>query len=135
GPVTDFRRDRHRRGPALALAVLVGLAAGACRERSERAAAPEAAPRRVVTLTPSSTELVAAIGAADRLVGVDRYSEYPPSVKDLPVVGDFLSPNVEVIVRLRPDLVVLDEVQARIAPALEAAGIDTIALPMHTIRD
>lgn len=91
--------------------------------------------RRVVTLTPSATELVAAVGAADLLVGVDRYSTHPPRVRDLPKVGDFLHPSFEAIVSLAPDLVIADDVQAEIASGLAAAGIRTLRLPMHTIDD
>ncbi len=91
--------------------------------------------RRVVTLTPSATELVAAVGAADLLVGVDRYSTHPPRVRDLPKVGDFLHPSFEAIVSLAPDLVIADDVQAEVTSGLAAAGIRTLRLPMHTIDD
>ncbi len=91
--------------------------------------------RRVVTTTPSSTELVAAAGGASLLVGVDRFSTYPPEVKRLPVVGDFVSPSVEAILQLHPDLVVLDAVQIRTAEALRSGGVDTLVLEMKNIDD
>lgn len=91
--------------------------------------------RRVVTTTPSSTELVAAAGGASLLVGVDRFSTYPPEVKRLPVVGDFVSPSVEAILQLHPDLVVLDAVQIRTAEALRAGGLRTLVLDMKNIDD
>jgi iron complex transport system substrate-binding protein len=116
------------------------LAAAGCRERSAPAPAPADARatgpvRRVVALTPSATELVAAVGADELLVGVDRYSTYPPAVRDLPKVGDFLRPSFEAIVALAPDLVIADEVQAEVARGLAAAGIRTLTLSMHTIDD
>jgi len=92
-------------------------------------------PARIVTLTPSSTELVAALGAADRLVAVDAFSTYPPEVAALPRVGDFVSPSFEAIVALDPDLVVLDQVQDKLAPVLRAAGIRTVALDIQAIGD
>ena len=55
---------------------------------------------------PSATEVVAALGAADLLVGVDDYSKYPPEVDQLPKVGSFVQPNLEAIVRLRPTVVI-----------------------------
>lgn len=58
-------------------------------------------PLTVVTLMPSATEVMAALGATNLLVGVDDYSTYPPEVQRLPKVGAFLSPNLEAIVRLR----------------------------------
>jgi iron complex transport system substrate-binding protein len=88
-----------------------------------------------VTLTPSSTELVVAVGAADRLVGVDRYSILPQGIGPLPVVGDFLTPNLEAILKLKPDLVILDATQSNALRPLELAGIPTLSLPMHTIDD
>jgi iron complex transport system substrate-binding protein len=89
----------------------------------------------VVTTTPSSTELVAAAGGAGRIVGIDRFSDYPPQVVGLPVIGDFMSPSVEAILQLRPDLVVLDKVQTRTAAALAQGGVRTLVLEMHTVED
>ena len=105
----------------------------ACSQRSSRGV--EAGSRRVVTLTPSSTEIVAAVAGADVIVGVDQYSAFPPEVSGLPEVGDFLNPSFEAILSLRPDLVVVDSVQARVADGLAGAGIATLVLDMHTIAD
>jgi iron complex transport system substrate-binding protein len=89
----------------------------------------------VVTTTPSSTEIVAAAGGVSRIVGIDRFSDYPPQVVGLPVVGDFMSPSVEAILQLRPDLVVLDKVQNRTAAALGQGRVRTLVLEMHTVED
>jgi iron complex transport system substrate-binding protein len=61
--------------------------------------------RRIVSLAPSMTETVFALGAGDRLVGVSLYCDYPPEAKKIDRVGTFLTPNVEVIVAKRPDVV------------------------------
>jgi iron complex transport system substrate-binding protein len=122
-----------RRLIAIRFALLMAALVGAC---SRRDPAPAHGPvRRVVTTTPSSTELVAAAGGAGLLVGVDKFSAYPPDVKRLPVVGDFVSPNVEAILQLHPDLVVLDAVQVRTAEALRAGGVRTLVLDMKNIGD
>jgi iron complex transport system substrate-binding protein len=91
--------------------------------------------QRLVTLTPSATEVVDALGATALLVGVDDYTTYPEAVKGLPRVGTFLAPNVESILRLRPTLVIVDDVQAGVGSALRELGIATVECPMHTLAD
>ncbi|MDJ0782625.1 MAG: cobalamin-binding protein [Desulfosarcinaceae bacterium] len=61
-------------------------------------------PARVVALAPSITEIVYALGQAHRLVGVTRYSDYPPQARRLPQVGSYVQLNLEKIAALRPDL-------------------------------
>jgi iron complex transport system substrate-binding protein len=65
------------------------------------------APQRIVSLLPSLTEMVCELGACDRLVGVDNYSNWPASVHKLPRVGGLEDANIEFIVSLRPDVVLL----------------------------
>jgi len=84
-------------------------------------------PQRIVSLLPSLTETVCALGQCQRLVGVDRYSNYPQSVKKLPQVGGGMDPNIEAIVALRPD-VVLAALSSRSAQRLAALGIPVFAL-------
>ena len=78
--------------------------------------------RRIVSLTPSLSEAVCAIGACDRLVGVDRYASWPASVLALPKVGSVDHPQVEGIVALQPDLVLLKP-RSKVADQLESLGI------------
>ena len=101
----------------------------------DRAAPPAASGQRVITLSPSATEVVAALGATPQLVGVDQYSTYPSEVEKLPKVGSFLAPNIEVIVSLRPSLVILDDIHGGTATVLGDAGIATVACPMHGLPD
>jgi iron complex transport system substrate-binding protein len=61
-------------------------------------------PRRVVALAPSLTEIVFALGEQDRLVGVSRFSDYPPAARRLPKVGSYVQLDLERIVALKPDL-------------------------------
>jgi iron complex transport system substrate-binding protein len=117
------------------------LAFAACRGSSEPATAGSGsggsvgAPR-IVTLSPSATEVVVALGATTWLVGVDNYSDYPADVmKDLPKVGTFIAPNLETIVRLRPTLVIVDDVHGQQAAALGDRGIVTIECAMHALPD
>ena len=84
-------------------------------------------PQRIVTLLPSLTESVCALGACERIVGIDRYSNSPASVRALPQVGGGLDPNVEAIVALRPDVVLLAK-SSRVTQRLEALGIKVAVL-------
>src|SRR5512139_1064477 len=63
------------------------------------------APRRIVSLLPSLTESVCALGGCDRLVGTDRFSNWPEPVQHLPKLGGLEDAQVERIVALRPDVV------------------------------
>jgi iron complex transport system substrate-binding protein len=92
------------------------------------------APQRIVSLLPSLTETVCALGACDRLVGVDRYSNWPASVKLLQGVGGGLDPNIEAIALLRPD-VVLMATSSRAQVRLESLGLKVVALEPKTHAD
>ena len=115
-----------------AVLISVGLLAG-CQSKSEPPVAGGHA--RIVTLSPSATEIVAALGAAGDLVGVDDYSDFPASIKALPRVGSFMVPNVETIVRLKPTLVVVDDIHAQALGALADAHLVTRECAMHTVPD
>ena len=84
-------------------------------------------PQRIVSLLPSLTESICALGQCQRLVGVDRYSNFPVAVQRLPSVGGGLDPNIEGIVALRPDVVLL-ATSSRAASRLESLGIKVVAL-------
>ncbi|WP_438016771.1 helical backbone metal receptor [Sorangium sp. So ce315] len=106
-------------GPALprraALAALAGLALAACGRRAPAAAGVP----RVVSLSPSTTEAVCAIGAGAALVGRSRYCDHPPEVLRLPSVGGYADPSIESVIALSPTLVV--GARGPAGPALEEA--------------
>jgi len=91
-------------------------------------------PQRIVSILPSLTETVCELGYCARLVGVDRYSNYPASVQKLPQVGGGLDPNVEAIVALRPDVVLMAK-SSRVGERLEALGIKVVALEPKSHAD
>ncbi len=64
-----------------------------------------AAVTRVVSLAPSVTEIIFAVGAGDRLVGVTTFCNYPEQARSIAKIGDTMTPNMEAIVALRPDVV------------------------------
>jgi iron complex transport system substrate-binding protein len=91
-------------------------------------------PQRIVSLLPSLTESVCAMEQCQRLVGVDRYSNYPASVRSLPVLGGGLDPNIEGIVALKPDVVLL-ATSSRASQRLESLGIKVVALEPKSHAD
>jgi iron complex transport system substrate-binding protein len=91
-------------------------------------------PQRIVSLLPSLTESVCELGACGRLVGVDRYSNFPAAVRALPNVGGGVDPNIEAVVALRPD-VVLMATSSRAAQRLEALGLKVLALEPRSSAD
>lgn len=82
-----------------------------------------APPRRIVSLVPSLTEMLYAIGAGSQVVGVSSYDEFPPEVKSLSRVGGLLDPDVERILSLRPDLVLTYGSQTTLEVQLARAGV------------
>jgi len=95
----------------------------------------QAEPRRVVSTAPSFTETVFALGAGDRVVGVSTYCHFPPSVKALPQVGTYLKPNIEAIVRLKPDLVLVHSEHQQEVKQLQSLGIATLPLNNTGLED
>jgi iron complex transport system substrate-binding protein len=103
------------------------LVACDCR-RASRGERDKGAPARIVSLSPSTTEILFAVGAGPRTVGRSRFCDYPPEATALPVVGGFVDANLEEIVRLSPDLVVGARGPAgpALAQKLESLGIATL---------
>ena len=91
-------------------------------------------PQRIVSLLPSLTESVCALGQCARLVGVDRYSNWPDSIASLPRVGGGIDPSIEAVVALRPDVVVM-ATSSRAAARLESLGVTVVALEPKTHAD
>ncbi len=89
-----------------------------------------AVPARIVSLAPSVTETLFALGEGGAVVGVSQYCDYPPAAVALPKVGTFLTPNVEAIAALRPDLIVGPSLSSsrREVRALEAMGYPTLTV-------
>jgi iron complex transport system substrate-binding protein len=91
-------------------------------------------PQRIVSLLPSLTEGVCGMGQCQRLVGVDRYSNYPASVEALPKLGGGMDPNIEAIVALKPDMVLV-AASSRASARLEALGLTVVALETKNHAD
>jgi iron complex transport system substrate-binding protein len=123
---------------AFAIALTVIAACGGDDEPSGGAAATTtaadaAAPERIVSLSPTATEMLFAIDAGGQVVAVDDNSNYPSEAPASDLSG--LEPNVEAIIGYEPDLVVLSEDPGDVEAGLEAADVETLLLPAATTLD
>ena len=87
---------------------------------------------RIVSLAPSVTETLFALGAGPEVVGVSQYCDYPPQVRDLPRVGSFLTPNLEAIIALRPTLVVGLELSSDVR---QIRALNSMGYPVLLVSD
>ncbi len=90
--------------------------------------------QRIVSLLPSLTETVCELGACSRLVGIDRHSNWPTSLRALPKLGGLEDAQMERIVALKPDLVLI-AVSARAVDRLRALGLPVLALEPRNSAD
>ena len=91
-------------------------------------------PQRVISLLPSLTESVCALGKCNTLVGTDRYSNWPKSIDSLPKLGAIGDFNIERIVQLKPDLVLIEKASPLI-PRLKSLGIPTLGFDIKSMED
>lgn len=94
-----------------------------------------AQPWRIVSLAPSNTEILFAIGAGPRVVGVDSFSDYPEEAKRLPRLGGVTDTNFEKIVELRPDLALTIGGTEKQVKKLEELGVRVVVLQPRTLED
>jgi len=94
----------------------------------------EKEPQRIVSLAPSTTELIYALGAGNKVVGVTDFDNYPPEVKDVPKVGGFKGPNVEAITAQKPDIIFASTLSGKEQmESLEKMGIPVVMLEAKNI--
>lgn len=130
-------RSRLRRLVAFAALLLGGAAAAgpiALTDDLGRVVQLPAPPQRIVVLGPALTEGLCALGACSRLVGVDRFSNFPPQVQGLPQLGGLGETSVEQLLSLRPDVVVLTPA-ARLHERLQQLGVPVVALDAQTLPE
>ena len=93
-------------------------------------------PARIVSLAPSNTEVVYALGLGDALVGDTEYCDYPPEAKSKPKIGGFANIDLEKVVGLNPDLVLATDIHAKtIVPELEKRGITVVVIEPQNVDD
>ena len=121
----------------IALCLLVVSLIFAATRPSTAHAASARHPQRIVSLAPSVTETIFALGFGNRLVGVTTYCDYPAEARKLPKIGGFMSPSLELIVAQQPDLVLgvssaTDPVKAR---EMERLGLKVRLISLATVSD
>lgn len=96
----------------------------------------EKIPERIISLAPSNTEILFALGLGDRVVAVTDFCNYPPEAEEKPSIGGFSTPNIEEVVALSPDLILATSIhEKRIIPQLEGKGLAVFALDPKTVDE
>jgi iron complex transport system substrate-binding protein len=98
---------------------------------------PKKSPLRIVSLAPSITETLFALGVQKRLVGVTRYCDYPKQAQSIKRVGDLINPSVETILSLKPDLVIttVNPGTRRVLASLPRHGVKVLWVNLKSIED
>lgn len=96
----------------------------------------EAEPQRIVSMAPSHTQILYALGLGDKVVGVTEYCSYPPEAQEKPKVGGFSNIDLEQVVGLDPDLVLGTSIHAQsVEPALVERGLKVVLINPETVED
>ncbi len=91
---------------------------------------------RIVSLAPSNTEVIFALGLGDNLVGVTDYCDYPPEAEEKAKIGGFSTVDMEKVIEVAPDLVIATSMhQESVTPELERRGLKVITLAPETLAD
>ncbi|MBU3759896.1 MAG: hypothetical protein FGM27_08220 [Candidatus Omnitrophica bacterium] len=126
---------KNHRWMILLLVLFVSLLTPVSEAASESVEKPY--PKRIVSLSPSTTEILFALGAGDQIAGVTAYCEYPPEAKLKPKAGGFTEHSVEAAVALRPDLAVLtpNGGSQNIYRKFREIGLPAVSVPFYSLED
>ena len=91
-------------------------------------------PQRIISLVPSNTEILFALGLGDKVVGVTEFCNYPPEARGKGRIGGFSTPDIEKVIDLQPDLILAGSIHAKeVIPALEEIGLAVFALAPQSL--
>ena len=125
---------------ALAVGLLLSWMLDGIRPRSAEVAVPgadateEFVYRRIICMAPSVTEIVFAMGAGDRVVGVSQHTTHPPEALELPRCGGFFNPNREAVIGLTPDLLITQGMAANLTAFTRDNGIEQVSLALTDLE-
>lgn len=114
-----------------AMLILIGLVS--LRQSPPLETEDESDYERIISLAPSITETLFAIGLGDKLIAVTDYCDYPPSARSLPSVGGYTDTSLEAIVAKKPDLVIMLQGQQQLRQQLQQLGINTHSIDNTTL--
>ncbi len=124
----------YRKMNWVAIGMLLAFALCGCRQGEELPRTQPDKPR-LISMAPSLTEIVFALGLGENLVGSTRYCDYPAEALQISRVGGLYDPNMEAIVGLRPDAVLLLDNNESLKKSLDALGIGYVATSNNTLED
>ncbi len=105
-------------------------------DQAGRAVRIEKNPEKIISLAPSNTEILYALGLEGRLFGVTEYCDYPEAAKDKPKIGGFSTVDIERVVEIQPDLILAGNIHKdKVIPELDRLGLATLAINPQTISD
>ncbi|UCE97289.1 MAG: cobalamin-binding protein [Dehalococcoidia bacterium] len=96
----------------------------------------EEKPSRIVSLAPSNTEIIYALGLENKLIGVTQFCNYPIEALEKEIVGGFSDVDIEKVISLNPDLILAEDIHKHeVIPALEGHGLKVIAIVPHNLQE
>src|SRR5688572_28412511 len=117
------------------MALILAAACSAAPPTSLLSVRPERHAERVISLSPNVSEIIAGLGAFQRVVAVCRFCDYPPEVKARALLGGWENPKLEQVMALHPNLVIITEAQAPlIQNQLQMLGIQTLVMPSQSVE-
>jgi len=105
-------------------------------DQADRVVRVEKMPEKIISLAPSNTEILYALGLEDRLVGVTEYCNYPEAAKEKPQIGGFSTVDIEKVVEIEPDLILATNIHKdEIVPQLERLGLTVLTIDPKTVDE
>lgn len=126
----------NNRASIVSLAAILLLCGCLGKEKTEadRSSQAALAPQRIISTSPGLTEILFAIGAGDRIVGVSEFCTYPPETASIQKIGGIVNASMETIVALQPDLVILGSLTVKLEANLRNTDIRTLHVDEHSIE-
>ena len=119
------------------LIVTLPVCAEQVRDALDRQVGGDSIPQRIVSLAPAVTEILFALGLSDEIIGVTSFCNYPEQARSKPKIGEYASPNLEILAAMQPELVVMaaDSSSPELLSRLEGLGIEVYIAYPRSVAD